>query len=64
MREQAEIGAIPCTTLHVAYEVATARGCDLIVVASHGRRGVARLLLGGETVRVLTHSTVPVLVCR
>ncbi|MDX2201444.1 MAG: universal stress protein [Hyphomicrobiaceae bacterium] len=38
--------------------------CDLIVMASHGRRGLERLLLGSETVRVLTQSKVPVLVCR
>ena len=38
--------------------------CDLIVMASHGRRGVARVLLGSETQHVLTHSTIPVLVLR
>jgi nucleotide-binding universal stress UspA family protein len=38
--------------------------CDLIVMASHGRRGLSRLLLGSEAVRVLTHSAVPVLICR
>jgi len=43
---------------------AKAHGCDLIVMASHGRRGVSALLLGSETVKVLTHSTVPVLVYR
>ncbi len=37
---------------------------DLIVMASHGRRGLKRLLLGSETLNVLTHSTVPVLVLR
>jgi nucleotide-binding universal stress UspA family protein len=37
-------------------------GCDLIAMASHGRRGLAGLLLGSETQRVLTHSRVPVLV--
>lgn len=40
------------------------RGCDLIVMASHGRRGVRALLLGSETNRVLIHATVPVLVVR
>lgn len=40
------------------------QSCDLIVMASHGRRGVQALLLGSETNRVLTHSTVPVLVVR
>ena len=43
---------------------ARARKCDLIVMASHGRRGLAGLLLGSETAKVLTHSKVPVLVCR
>lgn len=38
--------------------------CDLIVMASHGRRGLAGLLLGSETQKVLTHAKVSVLVCR
>jgi nucleotide-binding universal stress UspA family protein len=38
--------------------------CDLIVMASHGRRGVKRLLLGSETQQVLTHSHIPVLILR
>ena len=38
--------------------------CDLLVMASHGRRGVAALLLGSETQKVLTHSKIPVLVVR
>jgi nucleotide-binding universal stress UspA family protein len=38
--------------------------CDLIVMASHGRKGMASLLLGSETQKVLTHSKVPVLVVR
>jgi nucleotide-binding universal stress UspA family protein len=40
------------------------RKCDLIVMASHGRRGLMGVLLGSETQKVLTHSKVPVLVCR
>lgn len=46
--------------------VATAKkhDCDLIVMASHGRKGLQRLLLGSETQHVLTHSHVPVLVLR
>ena len=43
---------------------AKSRKCDLIVMASHGRRGLASLLLGSETTKVLTHSKTPVLVCR
>lgn len=38
--------------------------CDLITMASHGRRGLSGLLLGSETHKVLTHSKIPVLVCR
>jgi nucleotide-binding universal stress UspA family protein len=40
------------------------KGCDLIVMASHGRRGISALLLGSETQRVLIHTTLPVLVVR
>ena len=43
---------------------AEARGCDLIVMASHGRRGISAIVLGSETLKVLTHSTIPVLVYR
>jgi nucleotide-binding universal stress UspA family protein len=43
---------------------AKTHACDLIVMASHGRRGVAALLLGSETQKVLTHSSLPVLVVR
>jgi nucleotide-binding universal stress UspA family protein len=45
-------------------EHAQRTGCDLLVMASHGRRGVSALLLGSETQKVLTHSTIPVLVVR
>jgi nucleotide-binding universal stress UspA family protein len=38
--------------------------CDLIVMASHGHRGIKRLLLGSETQQVLTHGTIPVLVLK
>ena len=44
--------------------VAQARKCDAIVMASHGRRGLSGLLLGSETNKVLTHSKIPVIVCR
>lgn len=71
-RERAQGMKLQCTTLHVLYkfpaetiiEIARARTCDLIVMASHGRRGMARWLLGGETVRVLVQTSVRVLVCR
>lgn len=45
-------------------ETAKARNCDLIAMASHGRRGVSRLVLGSVTSEVLAHSPVPVLVIR
>jgi nucleotide-binding universal stress UspA family protein len=45
-------------------DTAHERGCDLIVMAAHGRRGLAAVMLGSETNRVLTHSRVPVLVYR
>lgn len=45
-------------------DAAQRHGCDLIFMASHGRRGIAGLLLGSETQKVLTHSKIPVLVFR
>lgn len=63
---------VPCATSTVMndtpYEAiikaATDSGCDLIFMASHGRRGISALLLGSETMKVLTHSKIPVLVFR
>ena len=43
--------------------IAAAKGCDLIVMSSHGRSGVAALLVGSVTSKVLTHAKIPVLVC-
>ena len=45
-------------------EIAKKQKCDLIMMASHGRRGLSSLLLGSETAKVLTHSKIPVLVVR
>lgn len=45
-------------------DAADRHGCDLIFMASHGRRGIAGLLLGSETQKVLTHSKIPVLIYR
>jgi nucleotide-binding universal stress UspA family protein len=45
-------------------DAANQAGCDLIFMASHGRRGFTALLLGSETSKVLTHSKIPVLVYR
>jgi nucleotide-binding universal stress UspA family protein len=62
---------VACETVHVKdfpaeaiIATAAAKGCDLIVMSSHGRRGLARALLGSQASRVLTHSTIPVLICR
>ena len=70
--EAAKSQGVDCTLVHVADKrpaegiVATATqvGADLIVMASHGRRGVNRLLLGSQANEVVTHSKVPVLVVR
>ncbi|MCC7017544.1 MAG: universal stress protein [Rhodospirillales bacterium] len=48
----------------VILAVAKKEKCDLVVMASHGRRGLRGVLLGSETQKVLTHSKIPVLVCR
>ena len=44
--------------------IAREQHCDLIVMASHGRRGITGFLLGSETQKVLTHTTIPVLIVR
>ena len=68
----AQAAGIACETVHVEHEhpyqaiidTAASRGCDLIVMASHGRRGISAIVLGSETVKVLTHSKIPILVHR
>jgi len=63
---------VVCDAVHVKdqyaaegiVEEAKARGCDLIVMSSHGRRGIAKFVLGSQANKVLTHSTVPLLICR
>ena len=45
-------------------EIARKEKCDLILMSSHGRRGIASMLLGSETAKVLAHSKIPVLVVR
>jgi nucleotide-binding universal stress UspA family protein len=63
---------VACKIIHVKdrfaaeaiVDAAKAHGCDLIVVASHGRRGLTRLLLGSQTNKVLVQSTIPILVCK
>ncbi len=69
---QASAAGVSCNQLAVVNDVpyqaiidaAASAGCDLIFMASHGRRGLSGLLLGSETQKVLTHSTIPVLVYR
>ena len=71
-KTSAQSAGIECETLHVPDRapaegiIATAneKGCDLIVMSSHGRRGLNRLVLGSQTVEVLAYSKVPVLVLR
>ncbi len=68
----AAAAGVPCDTCHAAsnfpydeiVRTAQRKKCDLIYMASHGRRGISRLLLGSETSKVLSHSKVPVVVCR
>ena len=72
VKKQAEKKGVTTRALTVKSDVvsdaiisaAKKQKCDLIVMASHGRRGVKRLLLGSETNQVLTHSHIPVLVLR
>lgn len=71
MKLAAEAGvkaAAATTTSDVPFQAiitaADSSGCDLIFMASHGRRGLSGLLLGSETQKVLTHSKIPVLVYR
>jgi nucleotide-binding universal stress UspA family protein len=45
-------------------QVAHDRGCDLVMIASHGRKGLRGLLLGSQTQKLLTHSAIPVMVLR
>jgi nucleotide-binding universal stress UspA family protein len=71
-KQAASAANVSCETVRVENEhpyqtiidAAAQRGCDLIVMASHGRRGISAVVLGSETVKVLTHSAVPVLVIR
>jgi nucleotide-binding universal stress UspA family protein len=70
--EEARAAGVTCETLQIEqdhpYEgiidTANQRGCDLIVMASHGRGGIAAVVLGSVTNKVLTHTKIPVLVCR
>jgi nucleotide-binding universal stress UspA family protein len=68
----AAAAGVPCDLVHIEHEqpyqaiinTAQNRGCDVIQMASHGRHGVSAIVLGSETLKVLTHSAIPVIVCR
>ena len=69
--DAAKQAGVPCDTIQVKdaqpYQAITAtaadKGCDLIVMASHGRSGLSAVVLGSVTNKVLTHTKIPVLVC-
>jgi len=71
-RRIAAAAGVACDVVHVENEhpyqaiINTAQvwGCDAILMASHGRRGMSAIVLGSETLKVLTHSAIPVIVCR
>lgn len=68
----AAAASVPCETIHVEHDhpykaiidAAENRNCDAIFMASHGRRGLSAMVLGSETLKVLTHGTTPVIVYR
>ena len=72
VKQLADAAEVRCTTVRASSDApyqaiikaAKANKCDLIFMASHGRRGLASLLIGSETTRVLTHCKLPVLVYR
>jgi nucleotide-binding universal stress UspA family protein len=71
-KDAAVAAGVTCDGVHVEHEqpyraiidTASKMGCDAIVMASHGRRGISAMVLGSETVKVLTHSSTPVVVVR
>ena len=72
VRKAAEEAGVPCDTVcetsdhpyDAILKTADNKNCDLILMTSHGRKGLAAVLLGSETRKVLTHTRVPVLVVR
>jgi nucleotide-binding universal stress UspA family protein len=72
LTQEAEAAGVPCkieftpnfSPYKAIIHAAEVNSCDLILMASHGRHGVAGLVLGSETNKVLTHSKIPVLVYR
>ena len=72
IKKLAKVGGVPCAGVYASgdsphqaiIKAAKAGKCDLIFMASHGRRGIAGMLIGSETNKVLTHCKLPVLVYR
>ena len=72
VKDAAAAVGVTCAVIHAEHEhpyraiidAANKNGCDLIVMASHGRRGLSAVVLGSETVKVLTHCSIPLLVYR
>ena len=72
IEQAAKLAGVACEVVHKIgdhpweeiIKTATEKGCDVIFMASHGRRGVAALVIGSETNKVLTHTKIPVLVYR
>jgi nucleotide-binding universal stress UspA family protein len=72
VEQLARAAGVACATLvaeadepyEAIISTAHAHGCDLVAMASHGRRGVRAVVLGSQTQKVLTHSAIPVLVFR
>ena len=69
--EAARAAGVRCDTVQIEHDepyraiidTAQDQGCDLIVMASHGRSGISAVLLGSVTNKVITHTKIPVLVC-
>ena len=69
--DAAKAAGVPCETVQLEHDqpykaiimTAKEKGCDVIVMASHGRSGISAVLLGNVTNKVLTHTNIPVLVC-
>jgi nucleotide-binding universal stress UspA family protein len=72
IKRAAQVAGVACDSVDVEDEhpyraiidTAASKGCDLIVMASHGRHGISAIILGSETLKVLTHCKIPVLVHR
>jgi nucleotide-binding universal stress UspA family protein len=69
--DAAKAAGVPCETVQLEHDqpyeaiikTAEDKGCDVIVMASHGRSGISAVLMGSVTNKVLTHTKIPVLVC-